>query len=287
MFINKPKQFNFKTTVYSHGWYQLAPFELDEEKWHLKYVFKGETGEKPFAVTISETEKKIKIESFGKNIEKITENVRHILRIDENFGEFYQITENETDFAWIKKVGAGRLLRSPTVFEDLVKTVCTTNCSWALTKNMVENLVKKLGEKTKTDESSFPTAEAMASVDAEFYRQEIRAGYRSEYFAELAETVASGKINPENWLNSDLPTDELKKEIKNIKGVGNYAAENLLKLLGRYDGLALDSFLRSEFYKKHNNGNSCSDKEIENFYRCFGKWRGLVMWFDMSKRWLD
>ena len=31
----------------------------------------------------------------------------------------------------------------------------------------------------------------------------------------------------------------MKKEIKKIKGVGDYAAENLLKLLGRYDGLAL------------------------------------------------
>ena len=152
-------------------------------------------------------------------------------------------------------MNVGRLLRSPTVFEDLVKTICTTNCSWGLTKNMVTNLVGKLGEETKDGKRTFPKPEAMAEMDEKFYREEIRAGYRSPYFAELAEAVASGKINPESWLNSELPTPELKKEMKKIKGVGDYAAENLLKLVGRYDGLALDSFLRSEFYKRHKKGN--------------------------------
>ena len=292
MFITKPKHFNYKTTIYSHGWYQLAPFGLNEKNWFLKYVFQSETEEKPVSATIKETDKKVKIEISDKNISeefkrKITENIKHILQFDEDLSGFYHLINEEKDFEWIKRVGAGRLLRSPTVFEDLVKTICTTNCSWALTKNMARNLVEKLGEETKTGEKTFPTAEAMASVGADFYRIEIRAGYRSEYFAELAESVADGKINPEKWLDTDLPTVELKKEMKKIKGVGNYAAENLLKLLGRYDGLALDSFLRSEFCKKRNNGNSCTDKEIERFYERFGEWRGLVMWFDMSKRWLD
>jgi N-glycosylase/DNA lyase len=126
----------------------------------------------------------------------------------------------------------------------------------------------------------------MAKMSDEFYREEIRAGYRSPYFVELAETVAGGKINPEEWLETDLPTNELKKEMKKIKGVGDYAAENLLKLVGRYDGLALDSFLRSEFYKKHNSEIVCDDKSIEKHYEHFGAWRGLAIWMDMTERWL-
>jgi N-glycosylase/DNA lyase len=125
----------------------------------------------------------------------------------------------------------------------------------------------------------------MASVPEDFYRNEIRAGYRSPYFAELAEKVAGGKLDPEAWLASDLPTRELKKEMKRVKGVGDYAAENLLKLVGRYDGLALDSFLRAEFYKKHNGQEICSDREIEAFYDRFGAWRGLAIWCDMTEKW--
>src|SRR5260370_35068872 len=38
------------------------------------------------------------------------------------------------------------------------------------------------------------------------------------------------------------------KVMKGVKGVGPYAAENVLKLLGRYDGLALDSWTRAKFF---------------------------------------
>ena len=73
--------------------------------------------------------------------------------------------------------------------------------------------------------------------------------------------------------------------MKQIKGVGDYAAENLLKLVGHYDGLALDSWVRAQFYKKHNDGKICADKDIEIFYERFGSWRGLVVWCDVTEKW--
>ncbi|HEY0460834.1 MAG TPA: hypothetical protein VGC97_16985 [Pyrinomonadaceae bacterium] len=287
--LKTPPDFNFKTAVYSHGWCQLLPFEIDLENWRLSYVF---TGEKPVSAVISEHGGAIEIEVSGDEInpvtrDKILRDTRHILRLDDNLSEFYRLTKKEKRLAWVASLSGGRLLRSPTVFEDLVKTLCTTNCSWGLTKNMVRNLVEKLGAEAADGRRAFPTAEAMANVSEAFYRAEIRAGYRSPYFVELAEQAASGKLNPEAWLDSDLPTAELKKEMKRVKGFGDYAAENLLKLVGRYDGLALDSFLRGAFYKKHNSEQVCSDKEIEAFYGKFGSWRGLAIWCDMTEKWHD
>jgi N-glycosylase/DNA lyase len=143
------------------------------------------------------------------------------------------------------------------------------------------------GEPATGGGRSFPTPEALASVSEKFYRDEIRAGYRSPYFVEIAEAIASGKVDPESWLTTDIPTDELKKEIKSLKGFGDYAADNLLKLLGRYNGLALDSWLRSQFYKKHNREKVCADKKIERHYTKFGSWKGLAIWCDMTERWFD
>jgi len=290
LFLDTPPNFSFKHTINSHGWCELLPFESDKENWYLSYVFTDEKSKNPVSAKIEEADGKLKIEIAGAKInkkfeEKILRDVRRILRFDDNLSEFYKLVKSEKQLAWISKQNAGRLLRSPTVFEDLVKTICTTNCSWALTKKMVTNLTQKLGEKTKDGKFAFPTAEAMAGVSAEFYKNEIRAGYRSTYFAELAEKVASGEINPESWLDTDLPAKELKREMKQIKGVGDYAAENLLKLVGHYDGLALDSWLRSQFYKKHNDGQICTDKDIENFYEKFGSWRGLAVWCDVTERW--
>lgn len=287
--IKKPKNFNFQRTVLSHGWYSLPPFALDEENWILTRVFDIENNAPVFA-QIYEKNKTIEVavnsEIDNANANKILRDTRHILRLDDDFDEFYSLVKTAPEFGWIAESGAGRLLRSQTVWEDLVKTICTTNCSWSLTKKMVGNIVEKLGTSTEDGQKSFPCAETMAAQTVDFYRDEIRAGYRAPYFAELAEQAASGGLNVEEWATTEVSTTELKKQMKKVKGVGDYAAENLLKLLGRYDGFALDSWLRAGFAKKHNGGETCDDKKIHAHYEHFGEWQGLALWCDMTKEWL-
>jgi NTP pyrophosphatase (non-canonical NTP hydrolase) len=104
---------------------------------------------------------------------------------------------------------------------------------------------------------------------------------------ELADRVASGELDVEGWLANPLATAELLKEMKGVKGVGPYAAENLLKLLGRYDGLALDSWTRAKFFAIRNNGRKTTDKKIARYYSRFKEWRGLALWCDVTRDWLD
>lgn len=285
LFIDTPRDFSFKACVYSHGWSELAPFALDETNWRLSYVFQD--GKRAVSALIFEENGRLRIDLENSKIDtaKIIEDVRHLLRLDDDLSGFYDVIRQHDRLKWVRKYAAGRLMRSPTVWEDLVKTICTTNCSWSLTKIMVTNLVEKLGVNAGKGKKAFPRPEALAAMPESFYRNEIRCGYRSPYFIELAEKVAYGKLDLQSWLNSELPTPELKKQMKSVKGVGDYAAENLLKLVGRYDGLALDSWLRSQFYKIHNKEKVCTDKRIERHYKKFGEWRGLVIWCDMTERW--
>jgi 3-methyladenine DNA glycosylase/8-oxoguanine DNA glycosylase len=287
--IPLPRTFSFRHTVASHGWFDLPPFEHEEGANSFRYVFMPTNGNAAITATVTNNRRRLEVDlsEKPKDVDRVERGIRHILRLDDDMTEFYSTLSSDERLAWIAKVHAGRLLRSPTVWEDLIKTICTTNCSWALTKKMIINLVDKLGEPASDGKRAFPTPEAMASMDATFYRDEIRAGYRSPYFVELAESVATGKLDPESWLDSDLPTPELKKELKKVKGVGDYAAENMLKLLGRYDGLALDSWLRAQFYKTHNRGRVCNDKKIEKFYGRFGPWKGLAIWCDMTESWFS
>jgi N-glycosylase/DNA lyase len=298
--IKVPADFNFRRTVLSHGWCELPPFELDRSRWLLTRVIDG-VGRRPVTIQISSGRRRINIETSrsvgARAAEKIIRDMRHMFRLDDDLENFYQAMAADPDFAWIAAEGAGRLLRSPTVFEDLVKMICTTNCSWALTEKMVNGLVSELGDASDDGRKSFPAAAAMAAQPLEFYREKIRAGYRSAYLKELAERVASRELDVESWLDrgtsptvgegSTISTADLLKEIKSVKGVGNYAAENLLKLLGRYDGLALDSWTRAQFFKARNHGRPASDKKILRFYARFDSWRGLALWCDMTRHWLD
>jgi 3-methyladenine DNA glycosylase/8-oxoguanine DNA glycosylase len=288
--IKTLRDFNFRRTVLSHGWCALQPFEFDQQSWTLIRVLDPGQGA-PVTVEISSSARAINVKTsrqVGKKaVAEIERDVRHMFRLDDDLREFYQTVTGDPDFAWVAHEGAGRLLRSPTVFEDLVKMICTTNCSWALTEKMVSGLVNELGRESADGRRSFPGAAAMAEKPARFFRDQIRSGYRAPYLAELAQRVASGSLNVEAWLTSELPLNELIKEMKSVKGVGNYAAENLLKLIGRYDGLALDSWTRAQFARLRNKGRIASDKKISRFYSRFNSWRGLALWCDLTRDWVN
>ena len=288
--IKTSPDFNFRRTVLSHGWCALLPFELDRNRWTLTRVL--DIGRaRPVTVSISAGRRGLKVVTSRQVTEaaaaSIVRDVRHMMRLDDDLGEFYAAMSADSEFAWITNEGAGRLLRSPTVFEDLVKMICTTNCSWALTEKMVNGLVNELGRASDDGRKSFPDAEKMAQQSPDFYRDKIRAGYRAPYLKELAQRVASEELNVESWLSNNAPLSDLIKQMKGVKGVGNYAAENLLKLIGRYDGLALDSWTRAQFARARNSGRAASDKKILRFYARFNSWRGLALWCDMTRHWLD
>lgn len=288
--ITLPEDFSFRSTVYSHGWCMLEPFSVTGEPFSLSYAAMIESV--PVEYKIGEkTNGKLAVRIYPANEltsaqrKKCRSMIRSMLRLDEKFDVFYRLVHKEPELRWIKKRRAGRMLRSGTFFEDLIKVVCTTNCSWALTTIMVGNLCGVLGESTLSGRKTFPAPGAIAGQSESFMRKEIRAGYRAPYIIELAEAVASGKIDVERFRYSAEPTDELYRELVSLKGVGSYAAESLLKLAGRYDHLALDSWVRKKYYELYHNGRRVSDKTIAKRYGKFGQWAGLVFWLEMTKDW--
>ncbi|MCA1615250.1 MAG: Fe-S cluster assembly protein HesB [Acidobacteria bacterium] len=283
--------FNFKRTAASHGWCELAPFTIDESWTIIGRVVSLGAGRDPVAVSVTGGPGALLVKAPGRlgkrDAERVARDVRHMFRLDDDLESFYDSLAAAPGFEWVARSGAGRLLRSPTVYEDLVKSLATTNCSWSLTKLMCARLVEGLGRPARGGGHAFPTPAEMAAAPLGFYRDEMRSGYRAPYFKELAGRVAAGELDVESWLASDLPTPELRREMKKVKGVGDYAAENLLKLVGRYDVLALDSWVRSTFARKHNRGRACKDEKIARHYARFRRWRGLALWCDMTQDWIE
>ena len=130
----------------------------------------------------------------------VVAGVRHVLRLDHDLSGFYAMAEHDPDLAWAAG-GAGRMLQGPSVFEDVVKTVCTTNCAWSATVRMVNALVEHLGEPAIGGagplSNAFPTPERMADTPEAFYRDVARAGYRGAYLRSLARSIADGALDLE------------------------------------------------------------------------------------------
>lgn len=148
---------------------------------------------------------------------------------------------------------------------------------------MVKRLVENFGEVYSDDQQkrTFPLPEAIASISFDEFHAKARMGYRSEYVYILAQRVTSGELNLEALKRSSLPTKELKKELLSIKGVGNYAAANLLMLIGRYDELAIDSIFHTYMSERYFNGQQPTDKEACAIYDEWGKWKYLAYWFEI------
>lgn len=291
LIISAPRNFSFWRTAYSHGWCDLPPFSYDVEQQELRRVLTLD-GNTLVDCRLRGNQKEIHIDATSDRPPtsrlrtQAIAKIRTILRLDEDFAPFHSAAR-KNGFAWIARSGAGRLLRAPTVFEDVVKMICTTNCTWALTKIMVTNIGQAFGKKSGDDHYAFPEPAAIAGSPERFMRAQIKAGYRSPYLIELAERVASGKLDIESWRHSSLPTDQLFKSMLEVKGIGPYAAGNILKLVGRYDYLGLDSWVRQQYYKLHRNGRKVKDSTIEQHYAKFGEWRGLFFWLEMTRDWHD
>jgi N-glycosylase/DNA lyase len=212
--------------------------------------------------------------------------IRHMLRLDDDLSGFYATAADDPLLAWVTS-GAGRMLRSPTVFEDVVKTICTTNCAWSGTVRMVSALVGELGMGVQgaPERRTFPTPEAMAEVDESFYRDVARAGYRGAYLRSLARQVADAELDLEGLADRGLSDEEVAARLQAIAGVGPYATAHIMMLLGRYGKLVLDSWSRPK-YRRVAERPRVTDKGIERAFRRYREFAGLAFWLTVTQDWV-
>ncbi|HEX8953239.1 MAG TPA: Fe-S cluster assembly protein HesB, partial [Polyangia bacterium] len=210
--------------------------------------------------------------------------VATMLRLDEDLAPLYALTDGDARLGYARAHGVGRMLRAPTAYEDVIKMLLTTNCSWSLTRVMVGRLVESLGEPAPSGARAFPTPAAMAKKGEKFYRDVVRAGYRAPHLAKIARDVAKGRIDPEAWRSPTVDDEALRKELLALPGIGPYAADNLLRLLGHYGYLGLDSWCRGKLKRLYPRIRDV-DRFAARRYRPFGAFAGLAMWLDLTKDW--
>jgi 3-methyladenine DNA glycosylase/8-oxoguanine DNA glycosylase len=279
---------DLRRTLASHGVASLAPQRLDEEAWVLETTLAVGRTARTIRVSAGPNGGAA-VESRGGSVSRgqadvLLATVRHMLRLDDDLTPFYALVSADPELAWAS-AGAGRMLRSPTVFEDVVKTVCTTNCAWSATERMTGALVTHLGGQAPGGHRTFPTPAAMAEADESFYRDVVRAGYRGPYLRTLAAAVAAGELDLEALADPELPEEEVAARLLALPGVGPYAAAHVMTTaLGRYRRLILDSWTRPQYVRV--SGRKASDRTIERRFRRYGDYAGLAFWLYLTKGWV-
>ena len=153
--------FRFLSVVHSHGWVQLAPFSFDEETATLSYIDRLSNGRVlEYQITEQDNGITVKTGKLTKSEQKeVSERVTWMLGLDMDFSAFYAASKREPKLLQARKMARGRVLRSPTLFEDVVKTILTTNTLWSATIRMNQNLINQYGPSLDDDSEkrAFPS----------------------------------------------------------------------------------------------------------------------------------
>jgi 3-methyladenine DNA glycosylase/8-oxoguanine DNA glycosylase len=287
-------------TLNSHGFVDLPPMRPDEDHRATEVTLAALRGRARTVRIEAGARRRARITVMGPSpsastLDELEATVRRILRLDADLSPFYAVAAADPDLRWVT-TGAGRMLRGASVFEDVVKTICTTNCAWSATVRMVHALVANLGEpapRAPADGAygrAFPTPAAMAEADDAFYKDVVRAGYRGPYLRSLAASVVEGEVDLERLGTAsadEIPDDELEAGLLALPGVGPYAAAHIMMMLGRYHRLILDSWTRPTYARKTGRSKLVPDATIIRRFRPYGGYAGLAFWLLLTKDWVD
>jgi N-glycosylase/DNA lyase len=270
---------SFVRTVYSHGCAQLPPATLQESP--LVYVRAFRVGKRVVSVAMQERAGRLQAhasQQLGRRgIAVIESAIARMFRLRDDLSGFYRRIADDERFAWAAR-GAGRILASPSVFEDVVKTICTTNCAWSATERMTRAL-SDLGE------GAFPDAGALASAPDSWFRNSARMGYRGPYVKAIAREVNDGRLDLESLRDGRSDAD-VEQSLLGLPGIGPYGAAHVMQLLGRHRQLVLDSWTRPKFCRLTGK-KKAADSTIRRSFAPYGEYAGLAFWLFLTRDWIE
>ena len=241
--LSVPRDFRLPRDVCSYGYFLLEPNHWDPRDQSLRRTLLLPGGATTLLITQprrtgSPLRVKADRDLAAPDRRAATAALTRMLRLDEDHR--HTAAFHALDPRW-KATGYARLFRSPTFFEDVIKTVTSCNVTWPSTVNMNRRLCEVLGEPSPSGHVTFPTPQKLARTRPQTLRARCRVGYRDARIIELARRFARGSIDPAFFENPATPDEAVHDALLDLPGIGPYAAANLMQLLGRYAHLPLDT----------------------------------------------
>lgn len=141
--------------------------------------------------------------------------------------------------------GGGIRILKQEFFETLISFIISQQSSIPKIKSSVEKLCRAFGEPTELFGKTyytFPEPEALRDAGLKDY-EAFGVGYRAKYIQRAVRGVIDGEIDPSAL--SSMTTEEAKKSLLKIYGVGNKVADCILLFsLARFDAFPKDVWIK-------------------------------------------
>ncbi|CAI9783605.1 unnamed protein product [Fraxinus pennsylvanica] len=275
------KSFNLETVVCNHGFFMMAPNYWIPTTKTLMRVLRLSDSITCVIVSISHPSNRnfLQVEVHGmdqlSSLDKdaILSQVGRMLRIsaqdERDMEEFHKVNPQAKNKCF------GRLFRSPTLFEDVIKSILLCNCPWIRSLQMAQalcDLQLKLSSKgsvrkeskrkrasfddkkhcpnsiafdrnTQIPSGNFPSPKELSSVNEKTLNQHCNLGYRASHILRLAQKIENGTIKLRAFEEGYdlLSTDKLYYKLLKIKGFGPFACANIMMCIGFYQKIPVDT----------------------------------------------
>ncbi|MEI7657719.1 MAG: hypothetical protein WCK33_06595 [Phycisphaerae bacterium] len=248
--LKTPADFDLPRDACSYGYFLLAPNHWDPAAGLWRVMSLGGTRAAVVLVRQRGPGERLRISAAttlrAGDRARIEAGLRRMLRLDESAETIAAFHAADPRFA---VSGRGRLFRSPSLHEDIIKTVTSCNVTWPSTVKMNERLCEVFGACAGRGRTwvthAFPEPSRLARASASTLRARCRVGYRDARIVELSKLMCTsprhGGIDVE-WLEDPATPDRaVFDRLVELPGIGPYAAANIMQLLGRYGRLPLDT----------------------------------------------
>ena len=262
----------------SHGWYDLPPFPYDEDARTLA------TRLPSGAVTFRERDGALEATASGRGVPRaeLLRAARRVFSLDLDLAACAGIFAGEPALARGLARGGGRMLRAPGLFEDAVKMLFTTNCSWAATRGMVVRLIDLAGGES----GAFPTPAAIARIPPARLKSRVRCGYRAVALSRFAKRVDSGRLDLSGWERPEATVvrrarrDPRRARLRAVRRGRPAPRPRPARLPGpRLVGSASATASSTPGPRRS------VDRAIARRYARYGEYRGLALWLEMTQHW--
>ena len=241
-----PAGFELRRVVCSYGYFILHPNHWDVANGCLGRTLTLANGRLARVVVDQPQRPRLRVRCARRldtaERAEVKRQVTRMLRVSEDQAAWRRVIRIEPALA---RRRYGRMFRSPTLFEDIVKTITSCNVTWGNTITMNRRLCREVGG------GGFPSPQQVADFGAEALRERCGVGYRAERIHRMARGFLDGSVAALRLEDPARPTDAVLADLLSLNGIGPYAAGNICQLLGRYDCLAIDSETYRHYAKHH------------------------------------
>ena len=244
--LTVPGRFDLGRTALTHGGVGLAPSGWDGQRLHLRLPGGPVSVDRDLVVGWRDARPPVGV-------------LRRVLALDDDVEPLWRACDAVDGLAWVRATGTGRVLRSPTVWQDVVGALAQVRSSYRGAQARMRALV---------GDRSFPAPGEVAAR-----RQLPGWGLREPWLRALAAAVDAGSADPERWLDPDLTDDDVHEQLLELVGVGRFTAAQLMPLLGRPRPMVLDGWLRTQL-------GGAGDAVLRARYAAAGRWAGTAAWLD-------